>query len=299
MKQLITIAAILLANHLVFAQSKQTAQLVSIAKTYSSFMFTNDADKQTLAGLKEMETPELQATLAFIQQCITKKNKLLTPEFLTVPNDQTLKQIHLIMGIHQNLKADNPRPNEAYADSLLQLNPSRFELIDTYYGVLFIAVGNKNQPFNLAKINFEPEKYNLTNETEKGIFYLRCMDLCGTMIWGYMNIAKPPNTAEVLKTIKKYPKINGQPYYVYHDFFFDDFELEMENGKGPESYKSYYLNKLYETVLSHVICLIQEEASEEEINKVLLGSILPDERLYQYTELKETLESIFTEVEED
>lgn len=299
MKQLITITAILLANHLTFAQSKQTAQLVSIAKMYSSFMFTNDADKQTLAGLKEMETPELQLTLAFIQQCITKKNKLLTPEFLALPNDQTLKQIHLIMGIHQNLKADNPQPNETYADSLLQLTPSRFELIDTYYGVLFMAVGNKNQPFNLTKINFEPEKYNLTNETEKGIFYLRCMDLCGTMIWGYMNIAKPPNTAEVLKTIKKYPKINGQPYYVYHDFFFDDFELEMENGKGPESYKSYYLNKLYETVLSHVICLIQENAPEEEVNKVLLGSILPDERLYQYTELKETLESIFTEVEED
>lgn len=298
MKLLITITVIALANHLAFGQSKQTAQLISIAKTYSSFMFTNDADKQTLTALNEIETPETQSTIAFIKQCITKKNKLLTTEFLTLPNDQTLKQIHLIMGIHQNLHADNPRPNEAYADSLLQLNPSRFELIDTYYGVLFMAVGNKNQPFNLAKINFELEKYNLANETEKGIFYLRCMDLCGTMIWGYMNIANPPNTAEVMKTVKKYPKINGQPYYVYHDFFFDDFELEIENGKGPESYKNHYLNKLFETLLSHVICLIKENASEEEINKVLLGSILPDERLYQFTELKATLESIFTEVEE-
>lgn len=299
MKLLITTTVFALLNLLTFGQSKQTEQLVSIAKTYSTFMFANGADKQTMAALDELGTPEFETTIAFVKQCITKKNKLLTPEFLTLPNDQTLKQIHLILGIHQNIHADNPQPNEAYADSVWQLNPSRFELIDAYYGVLFMAVGNKNQPFNLTKFNFEPDKYNLRNETEKGIFYLRCMDLCGTMIWGYMNIADPPNTAEVLKTVKKYPKINGQPYYVFHDFFFEDFELELENGKGPESYKSYYLNKLYETLLSHVICLIKENASEEEINKVLLGSILPDKRLYQYTELKETLESIFTEVEEE
>ena len=68
--------------------------------------------------------------------------------------------------------------------------------------------------------------------------------------------------------------------------------------KGIQSYKEYYLDKYYETLLYHWVCLKKEGASEKEINDLLLGSILKERSLYPYTQYKETLEEIFKEVEE-
>jgi len=159
--------------------------------------------------------------------------------------------------------------------------------------MLFSGVGNKNKPFNLSKVDIKPGTLNLKDDTEKGMLFLKCIHLCGTMIWGYMNIVKPPNTNEAYSYIKRYPKFNGRPYYQYTDFYFADFKMEIIKDKGPQSFKAYYLNKYYETLLSHLICLNKEGRSEKEKNDLLLGSILKEKNLYQFTEYKETLESIF------
>ena len=170
-----------------------------------------------------------------------------------------------------------------------------YELVDNYYGMLFTSVGNKNQPFNFSKVDFKLKDYNFKDDTEKGIFFLRCMRDCNAAIWGYMNIVKPPNTQEAFKNIKKYPKFNGQAYYQYTDFYFTDFEMNIVKDKGIQGYKSYYLDKYYETLLSHLICLNKEGGSEKEKNDLLLGSILKERNLYKYTKYKETLEDIFKE----
>jgi hypothetical protein len=78
-----------------------------------------------------------------------------------------------------------------------------------------------------------------------------------------------------------------------------DFEMNIIKNKGLESYKGYYLDKYYETLLSHLICLSKEAGSEKEKNDLLLGSILKDRNLYKYTKYKETLESIFKEQKQD
>ena len=73
---------------------------------------------------------------------------------------------------------------------------------DGYYSMLFASVGNKVNPFNFSKIDFKLNDYNLANDTEKGIFFLECMDYCGKTIWGYMNVVKPPNTKRPLTSLK-------------------------------------------------------------------------------------------------
>ena len=272
---------------------------VFLAKTYDSFMLRNQPTKEVMKELKGIADPEMKATVDFITQAITTKNKMLTPRYLTRPDDRTLKQVYIVRAVSHNLDEKNPVDNDWLIDSLTRADIAVYELVDNYYEMLFLAVGNKNQPFNLAKTNFRMNDYQLKDDTERGILFLKCMRFCGSTIWGYINIAKPMNTAEAYKYIKRFPKFNGQPYYQYDDFSFADFEMIIIKDRGKESYKSYYLNKYYETLLEHLLCLKKEGGSDKEIEDLLLGSILRKRSLYDYTQYKEMLEELFHEVKVD
>lgn len=273
-------------TYFTFGQVTQNQKMIKLGKTYKDFMFRNEPTKVVLKEITSDIPENLKAATDFIVQSITTKNKLLTQTYLSRPNDQILKQIFIIEKICKNLREENQVDNNKLIDSLTTAKIATYELIDNYYGMLFIAVGNKNQPFNFSKIDYKLMDYNFKDDTEKGIFFLRSMNECNTAIWGYMNIVKPPNTKEAFKYINKYPKFNGQSYFQYTDFYFTDFEMNIIKGKGNQSYKSYYLDKYYETLLSHLICLNKEGASDKEKNDLLLGSILKESNLYKYTKYK-------------
>ena len=278
---------------LTFAQASENQKMIELGKAYKDFMFRNEPSKDVLKELKTDVPENLSVATEFIVQSITTKNKLLTQAFLSRPEDKVLKQIYIIRAINHNLREEDHVDNNALMDSLSNKDIPVYELLDNYYGMLFTAVGNKNQPFNLSKVDFKMKEYNFKDDIEKGIMFLRCMDFCATTIWGYMNIPNPPNTSKAYSYIKKFPKFNGQAYYQYTDFYFTDFEMNIAKDKGMQSYKSHYLDKYYGLLLSHLICLRQEGASEKEKNDLLLGSILKDSALYKYTKYKETLEDFF------
>ena len=282
-----------------FGQTNNTQRLIELGKAYKNFMFKNEPDKNFLKDLKTNVPENLKVATDFIVQTITTNNKLLTQTFLERPTNQVLKQIYIIREINLNLREENQIDNGYLIDSLTIQNIPVYELVNCYYGMLFTAVGNKNQPFDLSKVDFKMKNYNLADDTEKGIFFLRCMNLCGTLIWGYINIAKPVNTQKALEFIEKYPKFNGQPYYQYNDFYFTDFEMVIVKDKGLQSYKSYYLDKYYETLLNHLLCLNKENRTQKEKNDLLLGSILKEKNLYKYSKQKEILEGLFTEIEKN
>jgi len=295
MKKSILIITIIFQTIICFGQVTESQKMYELGKLYKDFMFRNEPTKDRLIEI-ETDVPEgLFTATEFIIQTITTKNKLLTNKFLERPDDIVLKQIYIIRRINFNLGEEHQIDNNHLIDSLLNKDISVYELLDNYYGMLFVAVGNKNQPFNFSKIDLKLKEYNLKDETEKGILVLNAIHFCGTNIWGYMNVVNPPNTKKAYKYIKKFPKINGSPYYQYSDFYFPDFEMIIIKDQGMQSYKSYYLNKFYETLLSHLICLNAEGGSDEKINDLLLGSILRERNLYKYTKYKDTLESIFQE----
>ena len=271
-------------------------QTVFLAKTYNNFMFRNQPTKEVLNELKGIKDPDIKSTVDFITQTITTKNKILTTKYLQRPDDNTLKQIYIIRAVSLNLSEKEPVDNDKLIDSLTRADIPVYDMVDNYYSMVFMAVGNKNQPFNLSKINFKMNDYQLKDDTEKGILFLKCMEFCGKTIWGYINIAKPMNTKKAYENIKKFPKFNNQPYYQYNDFSFNDFEMVIIKGNDKESYKGYYLNKYYETLLYHYICLKKERRPEKEIDDLLLGSILRQRSLYSYTKYKDTLEDLFKEV---
>lgn len=280
-------------HSLSFGQISENQKMIELAKDYKNFMFRNEPTKEILEEIKSNVPENLKTTSDFIAEAITSKNKLLSQSFLSRPENDILKQLYIIRAINFNIRKENQIDNNKLIDSLLNKDLSVYELIDNYYDMLFTSVGNKNQPFDLSKTNFKMNDYNFKDETEKGIMYLICMDFCSKTIWGYMNIVKPANTSKAYDYIKKFPKFNDQKYYQYTDFYFTDFEMEIVEGKGIQSYKSYYLDKYYETLLSHLLCLNKENKSEKEKNDLLLGSILKESNLYKYTKYQKTLESIF------
>lgn len=278
-----------------FGQVPENQKMIELGKTYKNFMFRNEPTKEILEDVKAEVPSDLRTATDFIIETITTKNQLLTKTFLARPEDKVLKQIYIIRAINLNIREENQIDNFKLIDSLLYKNIPTYELLDNYYGMVFTGVGNKNQPFDLTEIDFKMKEYNFKDDTEKAIMFLRCINYCGKAIWGYMNVAKPQNTGKAYDYIKKFPKFNGQPYYQYSDFYFTDFEMNIVKDKGVQSYKSYYLDKYYETLLSHLICLNKEGGSEKEKNDLLLGSILKERNLYKYTKYKATLEDIFKE----
>lgn len=297
MKKIILMAFLAVGSLSVLRANDLNNDLIEIAKIYRNFMFRNSPTAATFKQLAEIESTELTNSTKFIKETITTSNKLTSTEFLKLPDENTLRYVYIIRRINWNLREDKPRDNIELISELSNKEIPRYELIDSYYDMLFSGVGNKNQPFDLSSVDFEMNKYDLKDDTEKGIFFLKAMDLCGTLIWGYMNIVKPPNYQKALLFIEKYPKFNGQPYYQYLDFGFTDFEMIIEKDKVKESYKSYYLNKYYDTLLSDLECLSQKKKYKEQRTDLLLGSILKEEIYYKYSKKKEVLETLFTEME--
>jgi hypothetical protein len=275
------------------AQSSENAYLIQVAKGYKDFMFRNEATKADIKALNSNVPERLKPVADFIVEAIKSDNKIFTSKYLNRPASTVLKDIYIVRAVNLNIRQENPADNNKLIDSLKNVSISDYELLDNYYGMIFTAVGNKNQPFDLKKSDLKLNEYGLKDDTEKGILFLRCFEFCGKTIWGYINVAKPQNTAESINYINKFPKLNGRPYFQYTDFSFPDFEMNIIKDKGRQSYKAYYLHKYYELLLSHLLTLNKEGATEKEKNDLLLGSILKETNYYKYTAYKETLEKIF------
>ena len=282
-----------------FGQSAGNEKLIELGKAYKNYMVRNEPPKEFVKELQLNSSGTIKLTTTFIIQAITTNNDLLKQQYLTLPDNQTLKNIYIVRSINYNIREENQIDNNKLIDSLNTVDIPKNELVDCYYSMLFASVGNKIQPFNFSEVDFKLNDYHLSNDTEKGIFYLECMDYCGKTIWGYMNIAKPVNTEKAYDNLKRFPEFNGLKYFQFTDLNFPDFEMRIVKDKGKQSYKGYYINKLYDTLLSHLICLNKEGANEKDINDLLLGSILKDNSLYKYSKKKESLESIFKVKKQD
>ncbi|MCD4694591.1 MAG: hypothetical protein K8S16_00010 [Bacteroidales bacterium] len=257
-------------------------------------MFRNNPPTGTDAKLDNLKTDELTTTVEFIRQAITPKNQLTDKRYLTLPDTISLRYIYTVRLINLNIREENPKDNNELISDTLKSNIKYFKLVDNYYDMLFSGIGNKNQPFDLTTIDFELDKYNLKTDTEKGIFFLKAMSLCGMTIWGYMNIVKPPNYKAAMEKINKYPKFNGQPYYQYLDLNFPDFKIKILKDEDEMSYKEYFIDKYLNTLIYHYMCLSQKKKYNEQKMDLVLGSILKEKQYYKYSKNhKEQLKGLF------
>jgi len=273
--------------------------IIELGEIYRNFVFRNNPTDLTFQKLAEINSPELLATKNFVKECISLNNELTSEKFLKIPNEQTLLNLYLIIKVNANVREKEPRDNTELLKEWREKNIQRYELVENYYSMVFIGIGNKNQPFDLSNVNFVIDNYNLKNKTEKGIFFLTAMNLCYYQIWGYMNVVKPPNYKKALANIKKYPKFNGQEYFKYKYFGFLDFEMQIEKDEEKESYKNYFINRFYNTLIYHHRCLNQKRKTKKEAENLALSSILKEKNYYGYSKNQDYLNGLFRTIKMD
>src|SRR5690349_4277355 len=131
---------------LTYAQANTPEKLIALGKAYKDFMFNSEPAKDVLKDLKKNMPAPLKAVTDFTIHTITTNNKLLTSQFLSRPDDQVLKQVFIVSAIFDNINKEDQVDNKRLIDSLTLKDIPVYELVDNYYGMLFTAVGNKNQP---------------------------------------------------------------------------------------------------------------------------------------------------------
>jgi hypothetical protein len=267
--------------------------LIELGKSYRQFMFRNNPPDNVLNSLDKYDNTELAFVADFIQETIRPSSNILSDKFLNRPTDKDLKQIYFVRQINFNVRKENPIDNNKLIESLNKKEISTQELVDNYYSIVFAAYGNKVNPYDLSKTDFQLNNYGLKDDTEKAIFFLESMRLNGLLIFGYMNIVKPPNYSKALEFINKYPKYNGSPYYQFLDLNFPDFKINIESETKQESYKEYYIDKYYETLLSHLDCL-REAEEKDKIYDLVLGSLLKEEIYYKYSKREKEIKKLLT-----
>ncbi|MEL6696671.1 MAG: hypothetical protein AAFP89_10535 [Bacteroidota bacterium] len=292
--RIITLLILISSVNLTAQEKLENADdLKRLAVFYKDYMFRNEPSRSDRKQLSKLTPKNLEKELAFILESTKTNHNILTEKFLVLPHESVLKNLYIVRCINFNLRKEDGTPYRKLADSLYNQPIPRYELIDSYYDMMLTSVGNKNRPLDLSKYDFQLDKYGFEDDTEKGIFFLKVMNQCLYFIWGYMNVAKPMNTEKALDLINKYPRINGKAYFQFQDLYFPDFEMMIDIKNGVESYKGYYLNKYYELLIYHLICLNKENGTIEQKRDLLLGSILKAKNLYKYTEYTETLNKIF------
>jgi hypothetical protein len=267
--------------------------LIELGKSYRQFMFRNNPPDKVLGSLDKYDNTELAFVADFIQETIRQSSNILSDKFLNRPTDKDLKQIYIVRQINFNVRKENPIDNNELIETLNKKDITTQELVDNYYSMVFAAYGNKVDPYDLSKTDFQLNNYGLKDDTEKGIFFLESMRLNGLLIFGYMNIVKPPNYSKALEYINKYPKYNSSPYYQFIDLNFPDFKINIESETKQQSYKEYYIDKYYETLLSHLDCL-REAGEKEKIYDLVLGSLLKEEIYYKYSKKEKDIKKLLT-----
>lgn len=267
--------------------------LIELGKSYRQFMFRNNPPDKVLGSLDKYDNTELAFVADFIQETIRQSSNILSDKFLNRPTDKDLKQIYIVRQINLNVRKENPIDNNELIETLNKKDITTQELVDNYYSMVFAAYGNKVDPYDLSKTDFQLNNYGLKDDTEKGIFFLESMRLNGLLIFGYMNIVKPPNYSKALEYINKYPKYNSSPYYQFIDLNFPDFKINIESETKQQSYKEYYIDKYYETLLSHLDCL-REAGEKEKIYDLVLGSLLKEEIYYKYSKKEKDIKKLLT-----
>lgn len=128
-----------------YGQTAENDKLVELGKAYKDFMFRNEPPKDFIKDLQTNVQESLKITTNFIAQTITNDNDLLKQQFLTLPDNQSLKLIYIVRAINHNIRLENQIDNIKLIDSLKTIDIPKNELVDGYYSMLFASVGNQNQ----------------------------------------------------------------------------------------------------------------------------------------------------------
>jgi hypothetical protein len=254
MKKYVLFFILIISCEISYGQTRNE-ELIFLAEAFHQYHSTPEVDPEIFKRIDQIKSSQLQEAKEFIAEIIKPKNKILDQRFLTKPSAENLKILFTIIYVNYNMFAEKPIDNNLVIKKIDEDKIDENEMLAKYYSTIFGSLVNKNRDIDLSQTNFDLENLNLKSAQEKGIFFLTSMERFGSDIWGYMNIANPPNYKKALLFIKRYPKYNNNPYYAYNDFKFEDFNLTIDIRNPKSSFKDYYLKKYFQVLSYHILTL--------------------------------------------
>lgn len=271
--------------------------LIELGVIYHQYKDAETPGEEVYNKIKPMLETELKFVASFIRDAITPNSNMLTTEYLRLPNDKVLEYFYTIRQVDWNMSRPKPKAN---ADILVDLSLKKIdhiEMVDTYYDILFNAVGAKNEHVDLASINFVLGNYGLSTETEKSIFFFKTMDLCSRKILMEASKIDPTDQALALTYFDKFPLFNGLNYYYFDAFGFEPFKLKIAADRTDDNYKAYYLNRYYDVLLWHAECLNSKKKFKEQRADLILNSVLSKQDLYVFSANRNMVEKVVNTME--
>ncbi len=296
-KYLLTIVAVFGIGAISLAASADK-NLIELGKIYHTFKGDTTPSEEAYAKIKEIMSTELKPVASFVREVISPDNKLMSTEYLRLPDAEVLKQVFTIQQVNWNMMRAKPRAN---ADVLVELSLKRIghnDMVDAYYEMLFSSVITEYQALDLSTANLVLNNYNLRTDIEKAVFYFKVMDHCGKRLLMEASKTDPTDQAMALGQFAKFPQFNGLPYYQYTDFGFEPFKLKISPDRAEENYTLFYLNRFYDMLLWHAECLNSKKKYKEQREHLIKNSLLYNEQYFRFSSNRNMVEALAQSVEE-
>ena len=264
------------------SQVSDEQAILELSKFYRTHFFTSKPNRAEFDTLGQDFPKKYDFIKNFLFENSYDKNKLLSDQFLVCPDMFSLKVVYILDALFQNPGRVNPRPENILIDSLLNSDINKYEMLDEYYSTILTTIGNKNRDA-IHHYNFDLNKLLPNDTLAQSVLFLRSMDECRKLIFGYMILSDQPMFKQASKEIAKYPTFNGLPYYKFNNFNGTDFKLEIFNDQGVKGYYETYISNYYTLLFQHLMCVYNLSKKPEDFYDLWNNSLLSDEKYYVYS----------------
>jgi hypothetical protein len=286
-------AALLAVSCTVSAQvklsDKDFKDLASLAEYYVAHNNANNDDFD--ASVKKFASGKLANMVQTMTLLDGGDKKLLTPKYMARPANDELQLWYTIdrLRYHKNVDTLDTRTNEQVLKAALAEKADEREMLDDYYRMLEGGIGFLFNEANLSDVNLEIDKLGFKNDTEKAIFFL---NVTSGLIMRFRVLNQMQNPDKLMEYAAKLPKFNGEPYYKFKGFGFEDFEHANDVEKS--TYKTMQMEGYYSALASHFMA-----ASEKQdialAKDIYFSSILYTPEFFKYSGMADMLQEVYNE----
>jgi hypothetical protein len=284
-------AAVLAVSGAVLAQVKLTDKdfknFSALAEYYAGH---NNANNNGFdAAVKKFSSGKLVNVVQTLTMFDGGDKKLLTAKYLGRPANDELQLWYAMDKLRHHVNVDtlDTRTNDQVLKQALAEKADEREMLDDYYRSMEGGIAFLFNEFDLSDINIEMDKLGLKNDTEKGIFFL---NVSSAFITRFRVLNQVKNPDKLMEYAAKMPKFNGEPYYKFKGFGFEDFEHANDVEKS--TYKTMQMQGYYTDLVCHFMA-----ASEKEditmAKDIYFSSILYMPEFFKYSGIAESLQQVY------
>jgi len=291
MKQILTITLLLLttlSNGQLKLEQKDLANLIAISELYSNN--PNASGEKFSKSVDSLRTPLLNQIADALIAAGKRGEAILENRFISRPGDDELILWYIIREIHYNRisKTQKPRPDIDVANEILSKKIDSRWLLDNYYYHIHGCIATLFNDADLSAYNFNIDSLGFKNETEKAIFFLAMID---ALVGGRFKVLRAmKNNNRILEFSDKLPRFNGQEYFYYKDFNYDDFDWIGYD--KTESYNKVHIDDFYNTLIAQ-FSATAELRDKKAAQEIYFNSILHEPKYFKYTQAGKELQSIY------